>query len=149
MKLKYLWFLFLFMFNAHATIFKCEKPNGSIKYQDLPCHDMNVIQTILDIPESSSTPCNDQKAQYKKQSEKVKKNMKTKQLQKNKIIKNKQKLKEREQKAELKKQQKCSGVQLKLKLLQDRLRYGYTVKQGIRLQEQIAHYQNLQQQYCN
>ena len=137
---------------AEAVVFRCELSNGVIRYQDLPC-DARVSKQIQ-LPISSiritkNINVKHQQDQLKCNSAKVKKtiNKKTKKLRKQ-HKKNHRVSKVNKEKA-LRRQIRCDNVKLKIQLLHNRLRAGYTVKQEVRINEQLVHYDNMQKKYCN
>jgi hypothetical protein len=137
---------------AEAVIFRCEMTNGSILYQQLPCISPYVYQVILPIIDTKSlqnTLINKQEIfdnkyinnsiqkviikEYEKQLKQKQKHKKAEEL---KIAKANRRL------------QRCQEVNVKIKLLQNRLHSGYTARQEMKLNEQFIHYTNLQHKYC-
>jgi hypothetical protein len=130
--------------------------DGKTLYQQFPCVEPHNFQTRL--------PIFDTKPQYNN----IGKNVRRKQLKSNnprknnsqkKTITSKNKAKQRQQRKRKATQlqkvkanrhlQRCNDVNIKIKLLQNRLRLGYTAKQEVRLKEQLIHYTNLQYKYCD
>lgn len=148
--------LLLFTLAAEAVVFRCELPNGAMLYQQLPCNKLYARQSILPIINSKLSSADDLGEQRKFNV--FCKNNYIDPIQKA-IAReyNKQlKLQQRHKRAEAariaktnRRKQRCQEINVKIQLLQNRLRLGYTARQEVKLKEQLLHYTNLQQKYCD
>ncbi len=151
--------LAIFPLFAEAIVFRCEMLTGAISYQELPCDDAVNSQVILPISDMRTKNINiGQKKSNKQANKKAKIKNSSSYFQK--LIKqaNKKQLKARKARRKvsninkeklLRQQQRCNSVKIKIQLLQNRFRTGYTAKQEVRLNEQLIHYADLQKKYCS
>lgn len=137
---------------AEAVVFRCELSNGAIRYQDLPC-DASVRQQIKLPISAIRTPKNINVKQRQKQLKRDCANFKkiTNREQKKAIKqhKNSQRVSKINKEKALRRKIRCDNVKLKIQLLHNRLRAGYTARQEVRINEQLVHYDNMQKKYCN
>ena len=152
-------FFWLLLFNpsVYPVVFYCEMLDGAILYQDLPCNMPCAVQEILTIrtrrlpaydPSSANTTFN--KLSKKRNYSSNKKKMKLKKDGSKKIHRNNDnKLKVIAQNKIIRRKQRCNDIKIKLQLLHNRLRPGYTARKELKINEQLIHYTNLKEKYCD
>jgi hypothetical protein len=131
---------------AHAGVFRCQKENGLVEFQDKPCH-----QSIEDpqfLPyvyqRSSDKVINLQEkvlqAAEKKNNKAVKQRSHQKKLSKKQM--------EKEMKSQKKQLAHCLKTQEKIKITENKLRLGVKLRTLERLKAELKHYENMKQRYC-
>ena len=140
---------------AGAVVYRCNARNAAVSYQAFPCGAEQGSQTVLPIitsrgaKNSANTAAINGLPQISIQPPaRVSAKTNSTQPKQPRRRKTEQEKRQLEQAKAFKRQLRCNSVQLKIQLLHNRIRAGYTAKQEVRLQEQLQHYAQLQQKYC-
>jgi len=130
--------LFLFSTNCWAGVFKCERKDGSIRYQDTSCRSDEKQHTLLTVinPLSKKTIKKAKKSSIKRQQ----------QLAKQKRARDRKAQKEKKQR-ELQ-NLKCEKTKEKISVVEAEFRRGYTAKRGVILEQRLAAYKRQKTIYC-
>ncbi len=148
----YYWIITLLIFSCcvvpvQAGIYQCVGESGVIEFRDKPCQSSLEQQAFLPI-------------KYKKTEEKLARKQEKEIKLINKELDQKEKqserLKERTKKQQEKESAKaerrkirCARLDEKIKTIEDQLKRGCKIKRNIRLNEQLAHCENMKRKYCS
>ncbi len=141
-------FILWFLLNNSvlAEIFRCEKLDGSIYYQEKFCSVQTDLQHELHCQEKLLT---------KQEITAIEKDLKRQRRELLKRKKEQDKLKAKaakrhaqEKKKRLRLQVKCANVRQQIALLNQEYRNGYTTKRGLFLNRKLAEYKLKQREYC-
>lgn len=164
--------LFLVTIVTEARIFCCELADGSKIYQQLPCTKLAKQSLLPILPENVSDDSKVIEEQQlwltilQKVNEFIKPNilhytnnrLVTEPIQQAIIREYNRQVKMQQRRKHVdainaakmaRRKQHCSQINTKIQLLQNRLRTGYTVKQEIKIKEQLLYYNKLQQKFCD
>ncbi len=131
---------------SNAEVFKCQRTDGSIYYQDRDCINKLHQQTSVLIFEQPRNEKDIKQIEKKlsQQRKNIIKQQKQYQQQKDKDLK---KL-EQEKKQRVRMRVKCAETKRKIAGITQQYRNGYTIKQSISLDGKLARYKDDKQRYC-
>ena len=135
-----------YAFLTQAGVFKCQKEDGLVEFQDKPCHqsikDPQFLPYIYQM--SSNKVINLQEKALQATQKKNNKAAKQR-IHKNKLSK---KQMEKEMKSQKKQLANCLKTQEKIKITENKLRRGVKLRTLERLKAELKHYENMKQRYC-
>jgi hypothetical protein len=142
----YLMFIFCWPSVSMAEIFKCQRSDGSVYYQDRDCKLKSHQQTKVVVFEQPRN-LKEVKAIEKQLTQQRKQIIQhQKQQKKQKELALKKLEKEKQQRAKMR--IKCAETKRKIDGITQHYRSGYTIKQGISLDGKLAKYKDEKLRYC-
>jgi len=134
-----------FISAVYADIYKCVNPNGAVFFKDTPCkiRDFQYQYNYLEEPVTQQDVRSLQRQYKRSQSDKAKAKKGTQRSQAR-----AKKQEELEQKRRLRLQANCEKVQQQIAQLNQRLKHGYTAKQGQSIARKLAECNLKRQKYC-
>lgn len=130
---------------AFADVYKCVNEDGEISFKDTPCP-ASAAQEILDYCWLSNTKKDTRTFQARYICQQAALNrVKIQKLRKQRDVKKEQ---ERQEARRLRLALRCESVKKQIAHLNSRLKQGYTLKQGISINNKIAELTIKKQKYC-